>query len=235
MPQSASPIPSHTVLGVLMLDTNFPRPEGDIGNPGSFDHPVIYRRLPGAIVSRIVTDKPLPGELVDHFVDQARALETDGATLITTSCGFLFPLQRRIQAAVGVPVVTSALCMLPALRQRTGSDKPIGILTFDAARLSPHHIPDDGPVIIEGLMPDDHLYKVIADDLPELDQDLARTNVVDALQRLASRDAGIQSVVLECTNLPPYKSAMLRTRGHSIFDVHDAISLAKRAQNINES
>ncbi len=104
MSRSASLTPDHTVLGVLMLDTNFPRPVGDIGNPASFDHPVIYRRLPGAIVSRIVTDRPLADELVDHFIEQARALEKDGATLITTSCGFLFPLQSRIQAAVSVPV-----------------------------------------------------------------------------------------------------------------------------------
>ncbi len=223
MVRSSSLTPQHTVLGVLMLDTSFPRPAGDIGNPDSFDHPVIYRRLPGAVVSRIVTDKPLPDELVDHFVDQARALENDGATLITTSCGFLFPLQRCIQAAVGVPVVTSALCLLPALRRSTGPDRPIGILTFDAARLSPHHIPDDGPVVIEGLAPDDHLYKVITNDLPELDRDQARSNVVAALERLASRDADIETVVLECTNLPPYKSEMLRNRPHSIVDIHDAI------------
>lgn len=223
MPRSSSLTPDHTVLGVLMLDTNFPRPVGDIGNPDSFDHPVIYRRLPGAIVSRIVTDQPLLDELVDHFVDQARALEDDGATLITTSCGFLFPLQSRIQAAVSVPVVTSALCMLPALRQGAGADEPIGILTFDAARLSPHHIPDDGPVVVEGLTPGDHLYKVIADDLPELDQDEASINVVDALERLVSRHTNLQTVVLECTNLPPYKNNMLKYKRFSILDIYDAI------------
>jgi len=223
MHRSSSPSSDQTVLGVLMLDTHFPRPVGDIGNPDSFDHPVIYRRLPGAIVSRVVTDQPLPNELADHFVDQARRLEDDGATLITTSCGFLFPLQSRIQAAVSVPVVTSALCLLPKLRQQTPAGQPIGVLTFDVAQLSAHHIPDEGSVIIEGLTASDHLFKVIADDLPQLDQAEASINVADALDRLVCRHTDLQAVVLECTNLPPYKSKLLQHRHLSIFDIHDAL------------
>ena len=34
-------------LGILMLDTRFPRIEGDIGNPASFDFPVILRTMRG--------------------------------------------------------------------------------------------------------------------------------------------------------------------------------------------
>ena len=30
-------------IGVLMLDTRFPRPPGDIGNPATFDFPFLYR------------------------------------------------------------------------------------------------------------------------------------------------------------------------------------------------
>ena len=220
--------PGQPVLGVLMLDTNFPRPVGDIGNPESFDHPVIYRRLPGAVVSRIVTDEPLPDDLVELFVGHARALEDAGATVISTSCGFLFPLQDRLQAAVGVPVVTSALCMLPASREKMGAGAPIGILTFDAERLSPHHIPDDGPVVIEGLATSDHLYRVIADDLAELDQNQACNNVADAMLRLKSREPDLTAVILECTNLPPYRSNILKNNVFPIYDIHDTI---KHLQN----
>lgn len=221
-----------TVLGVLMLDTNFPRPVGDIGNPESFDHPVIYRRLPGAVVSRIVTDEPLPDDLVTLFVNSARALEDAGATVISTSCGFLFPLQHRLQAAVSVRVVTSALCMLPALRQKLGADTPIGIVTFDAERLSPHHIPDDGPLVIEGLAHTDHLYRVIADDLADLDQAQAGSNVADALQRLESREPHLTAVILECTNLPPYRCNILQNTSFSIYDIHDAIKHLQNAHKL---
>lgn len=216
-----------TVLGVLMLDTSFPRPVGDIGNPGSFDHPVIYRRLPGAAVSRIVTDQPLQDDLIELFVHHAKALEAAGATMITTSCGFLFPLQDRLQAEVGVPVVTSALCMVPVLRQKLGADTPIGILTFDAERLCRHHIPGDGPVVVEGLKASDHLYRVIADDLEELDEVEACANVSDAVSRLVSRESNLHVVVLECTNLPPYRAKILKNRTFSVFDIHDAIKYSQ--------
>jgi aspartate/glutamate racemase len=231
MPDPIKHTPGQTVLGVLMLDTNFPRPVGDIGNPDSFDHPVIYRRLSGAVVSRIVTDEPLSDDLAELFVSHARALEEAGATMISTSCGFLFPLQDRLQAAVGVPVVTSALCMLPALREKIGADMPIGILTFDAERLSPHHIPDDGPVVVEGLATSDHLYRVIADDLAELDQMQASTNVLDAMYRLKSRNPHLTAVVLECTNLPPYRCNIMKNNRISVFDLHDAI---KHLQNAHK-
>ncbi|MEM7635255.1 MAG: aspartate/glutamate racemase family protein [Pseudomonadota bacterium] len=220
-----------TVLGVLMLDTNFPRPVGDIGNPDSFDHPVIYRRLPGAVVSRIVTDEPLPDDLVELFVNHARALEGAGATVISTSCGFLYPLQDRLQAAVSVPVVTSALCLLPALREKTGHDTPIGIVTFDAERLSPHHIPDQGPLVIEGLAHTDHLYRVIADDLAVLDQAQASGNVINAIKRLNSREPGLTAVILECTNLPPYRLSILKNNSFSVLDIRDAI---KHLQNTHK-
>ncbi|MEO9874584.1 MAG: aspartate/glutamate racemase family protein [Anderseniella sp.] len=231
MDHPATHTPGQTVLGVLMLDTNFPRPVGDIGNPESFDHPVIYRRLPGAVVSRIVTDEPLPDNLVELFVSHAQALEQEGATVISTSCGFLFPLQERLQAAVSVPVVTSALCMLPVLRKKLGPDAPVGILTFDAERLSPRHIPDNGPLTIEGLANSDHLYRVITDDLAELDQAQAGSNVADAFQRLKSRDPLLKAVVLECTNLPPYRHKILNNNSFSVFDILDAI---KHLQNVHK-
>ncbi|WP_337660528.1 aspartate/glutamate racemase family protein [Anderseniella sp. Alg231-50] len=211
-----------------MLDTSFPRPVGDIGNPDSFNHPVIYRRLPGAVVSRIVTDEQLSDELVELFVSHARALEQAGATVISTSCGFLFPIQEKLQAAVSVPVITSALCLLPALREKVGENTPIGILTFDAERLAPHHIPDDGPVVVEGLAPSDHLYRVIAYDLSEMNHQQADNNVFHAMCRLKSREPHLAAVVLECTNLPPYRYTALKNNNFLIFDIHDAI---KHLQN----
>ena len=40
------------MLGVLMLDTRFPRVVGDIGNPLTFDFPVRYEVVRGASPKR---------------------------------------------------------------------------------------------------------------------------------------------------------------------------------------
>ena len=41
-----------------MLDTRFPRIEGDIGNPASFDFPVIFRTMTGIGSADAVTAHP---------------------------------------------------------------------------------------------------------------------------------------------------------------------------------
>ena len=74
-------------LGVLMLETRFPRPVGDIGNPASFPFDVTYDVVPGAAVGKVVTGRGLAPPLVDMFAERARRLEREGATLIATGCG----------------------------------------------------------------------------------------------------------------------------------------------------
>ena len=40
-------------LGVVMLNTRFPRLPGDIGNPETFSFPVVYRRVEAATVAAL--------------------------------------------------------------------------------------------------------------------------------------------------------------------------------------
>jgi Asp/Glu/hydantoin racemase len=206
-----------------MLDTHFPRPVGDIGNPASFDHPVLFARLDGATVASVVTGEPLPAGLQATILEQAHKLIAQGATAITTSCGFLSPLQDELQAALPVPVITSALWLLPRLRAQHSHEAQFGIITFDARKLSAHHLPDAGKLTIEGLAPQCHLHQVIADDLPELDMARAEADVAEAAHRLVKRAGKLDAVVLECTNLPPYREKLAEICGCPVFDIHDAI------------
>ncbi len=80
-------------IGVLMLDTIFPRPAGDIGNALSYDFPVRYKTVKGAHATRIMGNNPDP-KLIEPFIEAARELEAEGVRAITTSCGFLGPFQR---------------------------------------------------------------------------------------------------------------------------------------------
>src|SRR5205807_10461921 len=95
-------------LGILMLETRFPRPPGDVGNALTWPFPTHYRVVKGAHPSRIMGRDPDPG-LLAPFLDAARELEAHGVRAITTSCGFLAVFQRELASAVSVPVVTSAL------------------------------------------------------------------------------------------------------------------------------
>jgi alkyldihydroxyacetonephosphate synthase len=48
-------------LGILMLDTRFPRPPGDVGNANTWPFPTQYRIVKGADTSRIMGEERLFG------------------------------------------------------------------------------------------------------------------------------------------------------------------------------
>jgi hypothetical protein len=75
-------------LGVLMLDTVFPRTPGDVGNALTWPFPVRYRIVKGATGDRIM-GRSVDPTLLEPFIEAARELESDSVPAITTSCGFL--------------------------------------------------------------------------------------------------------------------------------------------------
>ena len=66
-------------LGILMLDTKFPRIPGDIGNPKTFDYPIRKLIVEGANPQSVVM-KADPN-LLEPFIRAARQLEAEGVTV----------------------------------------------------------------------------------------------------------------------------------------------------------
>ncbi len=207
-------------LGVLMLDTRFPRPPGDVGNAETFERhgiPVRFSIVAGASPRRIVQDAD--PAFLPPFVDAALRLAQDGAAMITTSCGFLASYQQQLADAVPVPVWTSSLL---ACRQFAHP----GIVTFDAASLSrtvldAAGVPAATPV--QGLQPGCELQRRILGNETELDLAQASCDVVDAAMALVRRSPAVQDIVLECTNMPPYRDAVMRATGRRVHDIETLV------------
>src|SRR5438045_8903913 len=83
-------------VGILMLETKFPRIPGDMGNGLTWPFPVLYKVVPGASPARVVFDKA--EGLLDRFLDAAAELVRLGADGLTTTCGFLSLYQRDLAA-----------------------------------------------------------------------------------------------------------------------------------------
>ena len=202
-------------LGLLMLQTRFPRPPGDIGHPQTFAFPVRQRVVPGATPERVVRGRD--PEALQPFIDAARALVAEGCDAIGTSCGFLALWQRELQAALPVPVWTSSLLQLAELREHR-----CGVITIEAASLTPAHLQAvgaDPATPVEGITPGSALHRTLLHDLPTLDEADARAQVLAAAARLRQRHPGIDTLVLECTNLPPYADALRLHTGLPVWDV----------------
>ena len=97
-------------VGMLLLQTRFPRIPGDGGNAATWPFPMLWRVVGGATPDRVVRDRE---GVVDDFVAAGRELVAMGADGITTNCGFLVLYQDQLSMACGVPVATSSLLQVP--------------------------------------------------------------------------------------------------------------------------
>ena len=204
-------------LGLLMLQTRFPRPPGDVGHPRTFGFAVRRQVVQGATPVRVVRGGD-PAAL-QPFIDAAHALVAEGCDAIGTSCGFLALWQRELQAALPVPVWSSALLQVGE-QQRLG--RRCGVITIEAASLGAAHFEGVGADLatpVEGITPGSALHRTLLQDLPTLDEADAQAQVLAAAQRLRARHGYIDALVLECTNLPPYAPALRVATGLPVLDV----------------
>ena len=228
--ESASPVNTqfpNGFLGVLMLDTQFPRPEGDIGHPSAFGVPTQRCIVKGAWPDKIVQSGAglRKGRVVTPMLQLVRRLEHDGAKAITTSCGFLVLLQKEMQAAVKIPVVTSSLLQLPAL---LALNVKVGVLTISSSKLGVEHLRAAGvprerlvDVVIQGVDAKSEFATAILGNRATMDLDRAGAEVVAAAVALKKRKPSIECVVLECTNMPPYRAAIEAATGMKTWALVD--------------
>ena len=221
------------MIGIVMLDTNFPRVCGDIGNPASFRYPVIYECVKQVTVDEAVTCGALSRSLQNQFADAACTLEQRGAKVIGTSCGFLAHLQESIQSAVKVPALTSSLLLIPTLRTLFGEQAKIGILTFDQEKLSISHFNGltSDHIVVQGLPKTGELFQCISNDAPTLNQDEAREDVLTCTSEMMISQPDINLFLIECTNISPYKKYLRETFKRPVFDLIDALEWVAGAAN----
>jgi Asp/Glu/hydantoin racemase len=215
-------------VGILMLDTRFPRIPGDMGNATTFPFPVRYHRVPGADPDLVV--RRGAAGMLDAFIDGARQLEHEGVGAITTNCGFLVKFQREIAASVRVPVFTSSLLMVPLVHRMLPPGQRVGIMTVNAGSLGPEHLAGAGiaadvPLAVAGLETEKEFTRVLLGDEMELDSEIAREEHVRVARRLVSDHPDIGAIVLECTNMPPYTTDVQRETGRPVFDIVSLVRL----------
>ena len=208
------------VLGILMLDTHFPRLPGDIGHPATFPFPVVLRRVPGADAPRAVGDRG--AGLLPAFIAEGRTLVAERAAGIATSCGFLSLFQQPLAEALGVPVAASPLMQVAQVQRLLPPGRRTGVLTISPADLTPDHLAAAGAdpaTPVGGTPPDSTFVRTILGDLPQLDPDATRADLIAAARRFHAAHPDLGALVLECTNMGPYAADIRAATGLPVFDV----------------
>lgn len=215
-------------VGILMLDTRFPRPPGDIGHPQSFTTlgiEPLYKVVRGASPRRVIETRD--PSLIEAFVAAGQDLVREGAERIGTSCGFLARFQHELARALPVPVVSSSLLACARVSAP-------GILTFSAQALDSEllqaaSVPPGTP--IESIDPAGEFCTRILNNESHMDVTLAEREVVHAARQLIQRHPQIKTIVLECTNLPPYRAAIEAATGCATMDALRMLAHGLRAED----
>ena len=215
-------------LGVVMLETRFPRPprrhrqSADVRVSGPLPHRARRVAAPRRRRAR-------PGAARAVHRRGARARSAKASPRSTTSCGFLALFQREMAAAVAVPVWTSSLLLVAEIEARLARRPPrrrrhrrrrvarraehlraVGARDRHADRRARARLA--------------RFARPLLDDRAELDVDEAERATVAAAERLVARHPEVAAIVLECTNMPPYADAVRAATG---LPVHDITTLVR--------
>lgn len=217
-------------LGILMLETKFPRIPGDIGNAATWPFPVQYRVVRDATPELVVRhDARL---LVEKFIDAAKDLVASGCDGITTNCGFLSIVQDQLASAVPVPVATSSLMQFPMVQSMLPAGQRVGVLTISKETLTAEHlqaanVPLDTPIV--GTEGGRAFSRDILGDAPEIDFSACRLDMLDAAKRLVTEHGNIGAIILECTNMTPYAADVRKLTGLPVFSIYSLLNWFQNA------
>jgi hypothetical protein len=212
-------------VGILMLETRFPRVPGDVGNAGTWPFPVLYKVVPGASPNQVVR-RNAEG-LLDGFVAAARELVAAGADGVSSNCGFLALFQRELADACKVPVAVSSLMQVPLVASLLPAGRQVGIITIYRANLTARHLACAGvapDTPIEGTEEGVEFSRAILDDELALDVARSREDLLAAGRRLKDRVPALGAVVLECTNMPPYAADLAEDLELPVFDYYSFLT-----------
>lgn len=212
-------------VGILMLEAQFPRIIGDMGNALTWPFPVHYKVVRDASPDRVVRNGA--DGLYGSFLEAARELVEDGVDGITTNCGFLALFQDELSNELKVPVATSSLMQVPMVERLLPPGKRAGILTISAASLGEEHLEKAGCALdtpIAGTPEDGEFSTSILDNSLQMDVEKARKENVAAAIKLATIHPEIGAIVLECTNMVPYAADIRAATGLPVFSIYNFIT-----------
>ena len=209
-------------LGVISLESYFPKPDGHIKHPASFDFPILYKTVQGATIDRLIRERD--PELLKPFIDAAQALEKEGVKAITGSCGFLALHQKAIADAVNIPVFMSSLIQVPLVSRMLKADQKVGVVVANSDALTADHLSGVGiagePIVVAGMQHQPQLNEGILKGCGvALDMALFEQELCAVVQAMLTANPEVGALVLECTDLSYFAPALQRRFDLPVFDL----------------
>lgn len=211
-------------IGIMLLETTPDLLEGSLAHPDTFECQVKLDTLEGIWVEQILSASPAH---TPSFLDAAKRLERDGADVLVTNCGYSIAYQAAVQQSVRIPAALSSLMLLPLLNALRAPGRKIGLLTYDADRLTETHLRaawpqyDAGAVAIGGFQ-GTRSWSDMARDDAVYDVDQIKSDIIRVVKGLMARN-DLQFLLVECAALCAFIPYLRSVTQLPVFDI---VSLA---------
>jgi hypothetical protein len=216
-------------LGILMLAGKMADVPGCMACEATFPYPVVRKVVRG---SRTPLSADEAWEMLPLYVEAARELEGERVAAITANCGLIALMQQELAAAVRVPVVTSALLMVPGLHRMIGGRR-IGILTFFTHAVSERNYNASGwssrdiPVALGGVGESEAWRTFLrTKEVPAALRQEMTADLLTLVRRMLAEHPDIGAFVSECTMLPACLQAVREAVRVPVFDILTELDLA---------
>jgi hypothetical protein len=203
-------------VGILQLPANIPMLPGDMGNPTTFDFPVLYELIEEIDPFWVLATDPHP-VVMKKLIAACKRLTIQGVTTIIGNCGFFANYQPEVAESLdpGVQFFNGSLMQVPMLLTSVGANKKVGVLTANAELLIPSPAlknsgvsdEDMSRVVIVGNEKGEEMNRITG-ETGSFSPKALEKELVDLAVKMVKQHPDIGAVVLECTEFPPYAHAI---------------------------
>jgi len=213
-------------VGILQLPANIPMLPGDMGNPTTFNFPVLYELIEEIDPFWVLADKPHP-VVMEKVIAACKRLTMQGVTTIIGNCGFFANYQPEVAVSLdpGVQFFNGSLMQVPMLLNSVGSNKKVGVLTANKELLMPSPAfknvgvsdEDMKRVVVYGNENGTEM-KRITEETGKFSPKALEQELVALATKMITEHPDVGALVLECTEFPPYAHAIQNAIRRNVWD-----------------
>jgi hypothetical protein len=217
-------------VGIIVADEEMNLLPGNVANARTFEFPVLYEILEGIGARRVMEGDPAIGEMV---VEAGERLIRRGVRAVTGACGSFANYQQLAASRLEVPVFLSVMLQVPMILAGLRDDQKVGVIAASAAALTPTvfdqcGIRDPDRLVIEGAMQFDSLMQM-ASYIQDFDSQQLSDDLCGLAADMVRKNPEIAAFVLQCSDLPPFASAIQQTVPLPVYDMTSLVEWAARA------
>ena len=207
-------------VGILYTDENsYPVIPGNVANYSTYPFPVHYKLVPDCTAERLLNNDR---SLEKGIIEAVKQLQSEGAKVISSACGFFGNFQEQAANAVDIPVYLSSLVQLPLIQVGLKPRQKIGILTayekgLTDSLLKTCGVTDRSNLVIGDLSKGEE-FSLISNGAGTFQNEKLQDEIVKKAVELTTKYSGIGAILLECSDLPPYAFAIQQAVQLPVYD-----------------